>query len=49
VAQIFRCTTSADERLDVYDGTVDSRIGVTDAGLADLSMALSCASAQAKA
>jgi hypothetical protein len=38
VAQIVRCTSSADERLDVYDGTVDNRIGVTDAGLADLLM-----------
>jgi hypothetical protein len=36
VAQIVRCTSSADGRLDVYDVMADSRIGVADAGLADL-------------
>jgi hypothetical protein len=36
VAQIFQCNSSADGRLDVHDGMADSRIGVGDAGLADL-------------
>jgi hypothetical protein len=36
VAQIFRCNSSADGRLDVYDGMADSRIGAAYTGLADL-------------
>jgi hypothetical protein len=38
VAQIVRCTSSADGRRDVYDGTADRCIGLAYAGLANLLM-----------
>jgi hypothetical protein len=38
VAPIFQCTSSADARRDVYDGTADRCIGVVYAGLAALLM-----------
>jgi hypothetical protein len=38
VATLFRCNSSTDGRLDVYDGMADSRIGVAYAALADLLM-----------
>jgi hypothetical protein len=38
VTPIVRCNSSADGRLDAYDGMAASRIGVVYAGLADVLM-----------
>jgi hypothetical protein len=38
MAQIVRCNSSADGRLDGYDGMAASRIGIAYAGRADVLM-----------